>query len=88
MSTQTASPDTDTAFDEIVGRRPDEDDGSSGDHDRFSHYADKEDIIRAATQGVAIIAICGKKWKPQANPQNFPVCPTCQEIYDQLPTGE
>jgi len=32
-----------------------------------------------------VIALCGKVWIPNRDPQKFPVCPECQEIYDSLP---
>jgi len=59
--------------------RPDLDDG---DHDRFSHYCKKADIVRAHVTGEAITALCGKKWVPTRDPSRFPVCPTCKELMD------
>ncbi len=32
-----------------------------GDHDRFAHYARKDDVARAYVTGEAIVALCGKK---------------------------
>ncbi|MBU4466278.1 MAG: DUF3039 domain-containing protein, partial [Actinobacteria bacterium] len=29
-------------------------------------------------------ALCGKKWTPGRDPEKFPVCPTCKEIYESL----
>jgi hypothetical protein len=55
-----------------------------GDHDRFSHYVKKEKIVESAVTGKAVRALCGKKWLPNANPDRFPICPTCQEIYEKL----
>lgn len=59
-------------------------DTDSGDHERFSHYADKAKITESAVTGKAIRALCGKKWIPTRDPQNFPICPTCKEIYSRL----
>ncbi|HEY3723833.1 MAG TPA: DUF3039 domain-containing protein [Acidimicrobiia bacterium] len=56
--------------------RPVSDDG---DHDRFAHYARKDDVARAYVTGEAIVALCGKKWVPTRDPKNYPVCPTCKE---------
>jgi hypothetical protein len=50
-----------------------------GDHDRFAHYARKDDVARAYVTGEAIVALCGKKWIPTRDPKNYPVCPTCKE---------
>jgi len=55
-----------------------------GDHERFSHYVRKEKIVESAVMGTPVIALCGKVWVPGRDPQKFPVCPICQEIYDGL----
>jgi len=55
-----------------------------GDHDRFSHYVQKEKILESALSGKPVIALCGKKWTPGRDPEKFPVCPTCKEIYASL----
>jgi hypothetical protein len=55
-----------------------------GDHDRFAHYVRKDKILPSAVEGTPVIALCGKKWVPTRNPERFPVCPTCKEIYEQL----
>lgn len=55
-----------------------------GDHERFSHYVQKEKILQSALNGKPVIALCGKVWLPGRDPEKFPVCPTCKEIYDKL----
>jgi len=55
-----------------------------GDHDRFSHYVQKEKILESALSGKPVIALCGKVWTPGRDPQKFPVCPECKEIYESL----
>jgi hypothetical protein len=55
-----------------------------GDHDRYSHYVQKEKILQSAISGKPVIALCGKVWTPGREPQKFPICPTCKEIYDKL----
>ncbi len=55
-----------------------------GDHDRFSHYVQKEKILESALSGKPVIALCGKVWTPGRDPQKFPVCPSCKEIYESL----
>ena len=59
-----------------------------GDHERFAHYVRKEKILESALSGEPVIALCGKVWVPGRDPSKFPVCPTCKEIYEQLPPGE
>jgi hypothetical protein len=53
-----------------------------GDHERFSHYADKEKITEALVLGTPVRALCGKIWVPSRDPSRFPVCPECKEIYE------
>ncbi|MDR0435953.1 MAG: DUF3039 domain-containing protein [Propionibacteriaceae bacterium] len=55
-----------------------------GDHDRFSHYVPKNEYMEAIVNGTPVLALCGKLWVPDADPERFPVCPTCKEIYGQL----
>ena len=55
-----------------------------GDHERFAHYVRKEKILESALSGEPVTALCGKVWVPGRDPNRFPVCPTCKEIYDGL----
>jgi hypothetical protein len=59
-----------------------------GDHDRFSHYARKADITESAVTGKPVVALCGKVWVPGRNPDRYPVCPTCRDIYEKKKAGE
>ena len=63
--------------------RPVEQD-EDGDHDRFAHYIKKEKIVESAVTGKAVRALCGKKWVPSRDPQKFPICPICKEIYEGM----
>ena len=58
-----------------------------GDHERFSHFVRKDQIVESAVTGKPVIALCGKKWVPNRDPQKFPICPTCKEIHSGLPKG-
>jgi hypothetical protein len=55
-----------------------------GDHERFAHYVRKEKILESALSGEPVVALCGKVWVPGRDPNRFPVCPTCKEIYQGL----
>lgn len=55
-----------------------------GDHERFSHYVRKEKILESAMSGEAVKALCGKMWVPGRDPEKFPICPVCKEIYKGL----
>ncbi len=72
---------TDTILDEKTDVRVTDD----GDHDTFAHYADKRDIERSMFEGVEIVALCGKLWRPSKDFAKYPVCPTCKEVYESLP---
>lgn len=58
-----------------------------GDHERYAHYVKKERIVESAVLGNAVTALCGKVWVPSRDPQKFPVCPTCKDIYESMPEG-
>lgn len=62
----------------------DEEQLDEGDHDRFAHYVKKDKILQSALSGKPVIALCGKKWVPGRDPEKFPVCPACKEIYEKL----
>lgn len=55
-----------------------------GDHDRFSHYVKKNDILKSALSGKPVRALCGKKWTPGRDPDKFPVCQSCKDIYEKM----
>jgi hypothetical protein len=54
----------------------------SGDHERFSHYAEKDKITEAMVLGTPVTALCGKVWVPSRDPSRFPICPTCKEMFE------
>lgn len=58
-----------------------------GDHERFSHYVPKDKLTEAMVMGTPVIALCGKVWVPSRNPERFPVCPMCKEIWEQMNPG-
>lgn len=55
-----------------------------GDHDLFSHYVRKEDILNAQVMGIPCKALCGKEWIPTKDEEKYPVCGTCKEIYEAM----
>ncbi len=55
-----------------------------GDHDRFAHYVNKDASARAYVEGTPVRALCGKVWVPSRDPSRYPVCPTCEEIRQQI----
>lgn len=59
-------------------------DTDGGDHDRFAHYVDKDEVTEALVNGWPVIALCGKIWVPSRDPSKYAVCPICEEIYEGL----
>ena len=55
-----------------------------GDHERFSHYVPKEKLTEAMVLGTPVVALCGKVWVPSRDPERFPICPECQEIWASM----
>ncbi len=85
MSTQ--NPQTTTIVHERVEERT-EYRLDEGDHERFSHYVPKAKLTEAMVMGTPVIALCGKVWVPSRNPDRFPVCPECKEIWESMSSGE
>lgn len=56
-----------------------------GDDEKFSHYVNKNAHTESAVTGQPVRALCGKVWTPTRDPEKFPVCPECKEIYESLP---
>ena len=56
----------------------------SGDHDRFAHYVEKDEITKALIDGLPVIALCGKVWVPSRDPDKYPICPMCKELYEHF----
>jgi hypothetical protein len=58
-----------------------------GDHERFSHFVPKDKLTDAMVNGTPVVALCGKVWVPSRDPQRYPVCPECKEIWDTMREG-
>lgn len=77
------APGSQTVLDERTDTRLDE-----GDHERLSHYVDKNKLTEAMVMGTPVVALCGKVWVPSRNPDKYPVCPECKEIWASLNPGQ
>lgn len=93
MSTPTPEPQTaplsspESAGTAVLERQHEEQLAEPGDHERFAHYVRKEKVLESALSGEPVVALCGKVWVPGRDPNKFPVCPVCKEIYDGLRAG-
>jgi hypothetical protein len=56
----------------------------SSDHDKFSHYVHRDEMMEAFVEGKACVALCGKIWVPTRDGKKFPVCKVCKEIIETL----
>lgn len=74
---------TQTVHDERTEQRTD-----NGDHERFSHYVPKDKLTEAMVMGTPVVALCGKVWVPSRDPQRFPVCPECKQIWEDFNPGD
>jgi DUF3039 family protein len=77
VSTQ-LSPGTETIEDRRT--QPTDD----GDHERFSHYVEKDKLTEAMVMGTPVTALCGKVWVPSRDPEKYPVCPECKDAWDKF----
>lgn len=59
-----------------------------GDHEKFSHYVEKDKLTEAMVMGTPVIALCGKVWVPSRAPEKFPVCPECKDIWESMKDGD
>ncbi len=47
-----------------------------------AHIVSQEDLIHSQITGKAIRALCGKLWVPKRNPDDYPICAACVEIFN------
>lgn len=59
-------------------------DTTDGDHERFAHIIRKADQMLGYVEGRAVTALCGKTWVPTKDPEKFPICPTCREVWARI----
>jgi len=47
-----------------------------------AHIVTQEDLIHSQITGEAIRALCGKMWVPRRNPDDYPLCQACLEVFN------
>jgi hypothetical protein len=53
-----------------------------GDHERLTHIVKgKGRLTEAMITGQPVTALCGKVWVPGRDPNRYPLCETCREIF-------
>lgn len=83
VSQQQLSPGAETITEERTEFRTEE-----GDHERFSHYVPKDKLTEAMVLGTPVVALCGKVWVPSRDPERFPICPDCKNVWDGMSGGK
>lgn len=85
---QSANPDSGSGTSTSVLERPEVDEDArlddGGNADRFAHYVSKDRIDESRLTGRPVVALCGKVWIPRHEANDYPVCPECKKIYEQL----
>lgn len=41
-------------------------------------------VTEAYINGTPVTALCGHTWVPSRDPENFPLCSKCKEIFDKI----
>ncbi len=84
--------DTDTATEpgtiDVVETTPEPSLHEPGDHERFTHAVKKDDWFRGVMLGEEITAMCGKTWRPNRDPDAFPICPVCKQWIEGARPGD
>ena len=60
------------------------------DNPTYSHIIDRGDderpagaiVLEARVMGLELTALCGYKWIPSRDPEKFPVCPVCVQMFE------
>jgi hypothetical protein len=62
--------------------RPETRTASTDEGNDLSHYARREEIMKANINGGKIVALCGFEFEPVRDPTRYPVCPRCKELVE------
>jgi hypothetical protein len=52
-----------------------------------AHIVSQKDLIHSQITGQPIRALCGKLWVPKRNPDDYPLCSACVEIFNSVSSG-
>lgn len=85
--TAPTAPSRQTSSTAVIEREEELDSTEPGDSERFAHYVRKDKIAASAVSGAPVVALCGKVWTPGRDPNKYPVCPQCKEIYEEMMGG-
>jgi len=49
-----------------------------------AHIVSQEDLIHSQVTGEPIRALCGKLWIPKRNPDDYPICQACVDVFNAI----
>lgn len=75
---------TDTLIEPTTTAPPQTQPGS-GDHDKFRHFWDKNELTEALVFQTPIRALCGIVKVPEGSRKDLEVCPECKDIWEGIP---
>ena len=83
-----SAPDSGSGTSTSVLERPEVDEDArlddGGNADRFAHYVSKDRIEESRLTGRPVVALCGKVWIPRHEAKDYPVCPECKRLYEEI----
>lgn len=68
----------------LLERTETEREKSPGDGDRFAHFVRQDKVDASMFSGQPVVALCGKVWIPTRSAKDYPVCPKCKVLYDEM----
>lgn len=85
---QSTEPDSTSGTSTSVLERPEVEEDArlddGGNADRFAHYVSKDRVEESRLTGRPVVALCGKVWIPRREANDYPVCPECKRIYEEI----
>lgn len=69
---------------DTITREVQEVDVNTGDHDRFAHIVEKDKLTDAMVMGMPVVALCGKVWVPSRDPEKYPLCLGCKDMWEKI----
>ena len=83
-TTAATEPSSDTGTAVLERPKAQERRADDGAADRFAHYVSRDRIAESRLTGRPVVALCGKVWVPKRNPKDYPICPECKRIYEEM----
>lgn len=49
-----------------------------------SHIVSKDDVMNGYINGAVVVALCGHRFIPTRDPNNFPLCQACKDVVQNM----